>query len=294
MRISSYYQYQSYTDAIDLASQNLQTAQQAVSTGKKLNAPGDDPYAVTSVLKMQSLVAGLNQYNKNLQMAKGTLGTSEDALGEASTLFNQAYTIALSGANASTDQAGLQAMASQISQLQTRLLQLANAQGPSGQYVFAGQKNNAVPFTAAAGTLTFSGDTNAMQLEAGPNETIASTVDASTTFQTAYAQLETLKNNLLSGNSTAISTTSVADMQNAIQSVNQLRSSIGSTLQTVSDLTAQNTRRGDDFTASISNLQDVDSADAITRYQTAMNAYQAALTVANAGFHLSVMDYLKT
>jgi hypothetical protein len=34
-------------------------------------------------------------------------------------------------------------------------------------------------------------------------------------------------------------------------------------------------------------------AKAISDYQLAQTAYQAALSVANQGFHLSLMDYLK-
>lgn len=293
MRVSTFYQYDSFTNAIDQAAQSLSDAQQQVSSGKKLNQPSDDPFATTSVLQMSSLVNGLTQYSKNLTTAKGSLGVSENALSEASSLINQAYTLALSGANASTDQAGLQAMANQIQGIETRLVQLANSQGASGQYVFGGQKNSATPFTVAGGAFTFNGDTNMINVEGGPNTVISSTVDASAAFTTIYSQLETLRNNLLSGNTNALSGTSVTDMQNAQQSLNAIRGDIGSKLQTISDLTSQNSRRSDDFNASISNLRDIDATDAIAKYQSALTAYQAALTVANAGFHLSVMDYLK-
>ncbi len=293
MRISTTYQYDSYTHAIDLANQRVTDTQQQLLTGKRINKPSDDPYGTTAVIKMQSLQAGLAQYATNLQTAKGTLGESDSALGEAGTLLNSAYTIALSGANAATDPSAMQGLVAQVTAIQSRLVQLANTQGSGGQYIFAGQKNNVVPYTAAGGVLTFNGDTNQIQVEVGPNDQLKSTTDASNEFTTAYGQLETLKNNLLSGNLTALSSVSVADMSNSAQAVQELRGDVGTRLQSVSDLTSQNGRRTDDLTTQISNLADADASVAITKYQSALTAYQAALSVANSGLHLSLMDYLK-
>ncbi len=293
MRISTTYQFDSYQSAIDAANQRMADSQQALLTGKRINTPSDDPYGTTSVLKMQSLQASITQYTSNLQTAKGTLSTSDGALNDVGTLLNSAYTIALSGANAPTDSAGMQGLAAQITSLQARLVDLANTQGPGGQYIFGGQKNTTQAFTVTGNTLTFNGDTNSIKSEVGPNEQITSTTDASTLFTTAYSQLEALKNNLVSGNTTALSNVSVSDMTNSYQATQILRGDIGSRLQTVAAMTSQNARRSDDLTSNISSVQDVDAAAAISKYQAAMTAYQGALSVANAGMHLSLMDFLK-
>lgn len=293
MRISTTYQYDSYTNAINAANQRVTQTQQDLLTGKRINKPSDDPYGATAVIKMQSIQAGLKQYDSNLVTAKGTLTNTDSALSDTGTLLNSAYTIALSGANAATDPSALPGLASQITAIQTRLVQLANTQGSNGNYIFAGQKNNAVPYTANAGVLTFNGDTNSIPVEVGPNDKMVSTTDASSVFTTAYAQLENLKNNLLSGNAQALSTTSVADMTNSSQAVQSLRGDVGTRLQAVADLTSQNGRREDELTTQISGLADTDTSAAITNYQSALTAYQAALSVANSGLHLSLMDYLK-
>jgi len=293
MRISTTYQYDSYTNAIDTANKRVSDTQQQLLTGKRINKPSDDPYGATAVIKMQSLQAGLAQYAVNLQTAKGTLSESDAALGDVGTLLNSAYTLALSGANAATDPTAMQGLVSQVTAIQARLVQLANSQGPGGQYIFGGQKNSTVPYTAAGGVLTFNGDTNQIAVEVGPNDKINSTTDASTAFTTAYARLETLKNNLLSGNLPALSAVSVADMTNSNQDIQELRGDVGTKLQSIADLTSQNGRRTDDLTGQISNLADADASVAITKYQSALTAYQTALSVANSGLHLSLMDYLK-
>lgn len=293
MRISTSYQFSSYTGAMDLANEKLFTAQQQAATGLRINTLSDDPSGVSSVLTMQSLQNGLNQYKSNLNTAKGVLSFSDSALSDTSSLLNQAYSIALQGANAATDQSAMQSLASQVGQLQTRLVQLANSQGPAGQYLFAGQKNDAAPYAVNTNTLSYNGDSNQIAVQVGPGDSISSTVDASTLFTTIYSQLETLKNNLASGNTTALSSVSVADMQGSIANVNLARGDIGSRLQTINNLTNQNVQRSTDLSTNISNIRDVDAATAITQYQAALTAYQAALSVANSGLHMSLMDYLK-
>ena len=97
MRVSTPYQYDSLTNAINVANERMYTAQMAVSTGKSINKPSDNPFGTTSVLTMSSLRAGINQYNTNLNLAKGVLSYTDNALNEVATIANSAYTLADSG-----------------------------------------------------------------------------------------------------------------------------------------------------------------------------------------------------
>ena len=62
---------------------------------------------------------------------------------------------------------------------------------------------------------------------------------------------------------------------------------------TVDELKAHNQRRIDDFTQRISDVEDVDMAEAITQYQTAQTVYTAALQVASTTHQLSLMDFIR-
>jgi flagellar hook-associated protein 3 FlgL len=293
MRISTAYQFDAYTQSITTANESMFDAQNQVITGRRINKPSDDPFGMTSVLNMQALKSNLTQYTTNLNSAKSLLSYSDHALSDVTSLANQAYTLALNGANAATDQTGRNGMAQQITSIQQQILNLANTTGPSGQFIFGGQKNNTQPYAAVNGALVYSGDTNSINAEVGPQQTIATNVNASATLQNLYAQLESLKNNLTGGNTSAISGVDVANLQASITTVNQMRGDVGARLQSISNLVASNTRRSDELVGNISNVQDVDMASAISKYQSAQTAYQAALSVANQGFHLSLMDFLK-
>jgi flagellar hook-associated protein 3 FlgL len=293
MRISTAYQFESYTSDIRSAQERMEIAGRQVSSGKRLEKPSDDPQGTSRMLTLRSYQSATEQYSKNLTTAKGVLGYSEEALGTLSAGLNRAYTLAVQGANATTDQAGRNSMAAEVADIQERLLQVANTRGPSGQYIFAGQKNASAPYTVSGAALVFSGDSNAVAIEAGPSETLQVNTLGEPMFSDTYNKLETLKNNLLGGNVGAISGVSINDMQSAMKSVNAERGQVGAKLRQVSEYTDQYTRRVDDLTEGISDIEEVDSAQAIMNYQLAQTAYEAALKVASQGFQLSLMDFIQ-
>ncbi len=291
MRISTAYQFDTYNRAVNDSHTKMTEAQNRVLTGKKLNTASDDPYGTTLVLGINSLESGVQQYQSNLTLAKNTLSTTESSLGDMTQLLNNGYQIALSGANDATTQDGRNGMAAQVTELQRRLLDLANTKGTNG-YIFAGQKTNAAPFTATGGTVTYNGDSNSQIVEADGNTTMAISSPAMPMIKDAYDRLETLRQNLLNGSTSKLSAVSVADLQSSSTAVTQERGNVGAKLQTIQAFQDQHTRRLDDLKTRASDIQDIDISTAITDYQSAATAYQAALQVTSSGFKSSLMDYI--
>src|SRR4051812_12990887 len=116
-RISTSYQFGTYSRDIARAEQHAFDAQQAVTTGKRINNLRDDPLGVARTLNLHSLKSGVAQYTSNLNLAKGFLGSTDSALSETKDLVGRAYELAVSGANGATDQAGRNAMATEITQI---------------------------------------------------------------------------------------------------------------------------------------------------------------------------------
>lgn len=293
MRISTAYQFETYSADMRRAQERLAIAGAQVSSGKRILKASDDPLGTARTLSMRSYKAATEQYSKNLNVAKGTLGYTEEALGSAYDGIKRAYTLAVSGANSATDQVGRNAMAQEITEIQQRLLQIGNTRGPSGQYIFAGQDNDSVPYTVSGNALVFGGDSNPIHVETSATETMQVNTIAEPLFSDTYNKLETLKNNLLGGNVGAISGVSINDMQAAMTSISASRGQVGAKLKQVEEYTTQYTRRVDDLTKGISDIEDVDIAEALTSYQLAQTAYEASLRVASQGFQLSLMDFIQ-
>lgn len=293
MRVSTAQQYESYLGNIRDAQSKYFEAQQQVMTGKRINQLSDDPFGGSFVLKASSLKSATQQYDTNLNSAKNYLGFSESALNDMHDLMNRAYQLSVSAANSATTQFSRQAMVSEITEIQRKLIDLGNTKGANGQYIFAGQKSDTMPFSASPPTLNYNGDNGNINIETGPGETLAVNSQLGAMVTTAYANLESFKTHLTGGDLGAMSGVDIPQLQSSLNAIDVERGNIGAKLQTVDALKNHNQRRIDDLTTRISDVEEVDMADAVSHYQLAQTAYSAALQVASTGYKLSLMDYLR-
>lgn len=291
-RISTRYQYNNNQAQIRQAQSRLYELSQEVATGKRSNLLKNDPTGASYVIRSSALKTATEQYDKNLRTGDDYLKNSEAALSELHDLMTSAKLLATQAASDAVDQPARVAMVTQVTQLQKRIVDLANTQGNSGQYIFAGQKNNQVPYTISGTTLVYNGDANSINIETGRGQTMAVNSKSSSIFVAAYADLETLKNDLTSGNIPLLSGQDIQNISTRLDSVRLERGNVGTRLQTVADLSSQNKRRIDDLTSRISDVEEVDMAEAIANYQLAETAYQAALQTTALTNKLSLMDFI--
>lgn len=293
MGISTQYEYSQWTSHIDQAQQNVFQLGQQISTGKSLNQMSDNPLNGLQVLDMNSIQATLSQYNSNIQAVTSRVNLSTNSLSSAQTLVQQAYTLALQGANSTLDANSISGIVSQISQIQKQLMSLGNTQGSNGQYLFGGQVTNTPPFSIdGSGNLAYNGDTNAVYTAAGPNLSVQSNTVGKGLFDTVYNQLNQLKTDLQSGNPSTVSNVDVASLQTSLSDFQQAEGAAGAVSQTLTSATTANTQRLNDLTSSISNLQDANMAQVISKYTQAQSAYQAALLMVSNGSKVSLINYL--
>lgn len=293
MRVGFNHQYDTFVRDLNRAEGNWYDAQRKVTTGKRIEAMSDDPLGATKSLSMRGLLSGLEQYVKNLDTAKTNLSYAEDSLGEAQKLMRRANEIAIAGANGSTDQSGREGMIAELTQIQKRLAELGNTRGASGQFIFAGQKTDVKPFTESGSSLVYNGDSNNIVAEVSPNETMVVNVQGEKLFTDAYNRLESLKNNLQSGNPGMISGVDLPNIQASEKALGLERGNVGARLKNIGDFKAMHVRRMDELTANISDVEDVDMSEAIVMYKQAETAYQAALQSVSLSTRLSLMDFIQ-
>lgn len=294
MRVTSGYQFDVYSRNIRDAQAKYFLAQEQVMTGKRFNRVSEDPVAALTSLNTKTLRSRMEQLDKNLLVAKEYAGTNESVLSEVNTALQRAYALAIQGASDATTQESREAMANEIAAIQQRMVDLGNTQGVNGKYMYAGQASGTKPFSAGGGTLTFNGDTLPINVEVRPGETMRANLEnADVLFGDVYSTLENLRNDLLGGDIGAISDQDIAAVRSSLDQVGIARGSNGTKLNEIERLKNENGRRIDDLTKTVSDNEDVDLADAITKMQMAETAYTAALQVASQGFRLSLMDFMR-
>lgn len=293
MRIGFAHQYDVYRNDLSRTQGQLFDAQRRVTTGKKILSLSDDPVGSASAIGIRKLRSAAEQYGKNLQSAKGFLGMTESTLGEMSTLLNRASELAVAGGNGTLDQSAREAMVRELSEIQRRLVDLGNAEGPGQRKLFAGQASDTKPFEVESGALVYKGDNNDLNAEISATETIAINTHLGTLLPDIYDDLNTLKDQLQSGTTASISSISIPALQDAGRQITLSRSTVGTKLQTVEQGLSHHTRRMDELTSQLSDVEDVDMSEAILDYKMAETAYQAALQSVSTISELSLMDFMR-
>ena len=293
MRVSTNYQFETMRSKMNTAGDNYRVAQQRVSSGKRINSLSDDPRGLSDVLTMRGVKASIEQYKTNLDRASTWLKTSESSLSEVGNLLNRANSLAISGASATTSMDSRRAMAVEVQTIRDQVFSLANSKGPTGGYLFAGTATDKQPFNIATTGIAFQGNSGTMKVEANANDAVTINTDAQQLFTTIYTTLDQLKTHLEGGSTTTISDVSIKAVQDGISLLNNIRGDVGTRAKSVESFQNDHSRRIEELTSSISNLEDVDLSQAIMEYKSAETAYQASLQVMSQGFGLSLLNYIK-
>ncbi|MFB2800235.1 flagellar hook-associated protein FlgL [Shewanella seohaensis] len=130
-----------------------------LSSGKKVNTSGDDPVAALGIDNLNQRNALVDQFMKNIDYATNHLQQTESQLGQADTLISSMKDLMLQGSNGSLTSEERQTIADDLRKSLDQLLTIANTKDESGNYLFAGNKTDTLPFQFDAnGKIVYQGD----------------------------------------------------------------------------------------------------------------------------------------
>lgn len=150
-RISSQYnnadtQYQLRRQEVRQATLNRQIGSQS-----KIGALRDDPIAAGHLVKYQSYLTRINQFEKNAATLSDRLNVSEGYVNQNLQIMQRVRELAITGANGTYTGDDLKNMATEVNELLKELIQNANATGPDGASLFAGTALNTTAFDVTMG-----------------------------------------------------------------------------------------------------------------------------------------------
>ncbi len=275
----------------------------SISSQKKMATPSDDPISWARAMDFKH---GLGEYDSilgNMDFATGWDQATDSALGNVGELVSQARQCAIS-ANSASGPEQRDALVSQLDGIIKNMISAANTQY-GDQYVFAGSKYSATPYSIddATGTVTYAGDDEAVKVRTSrePVATGAFTVNLTGnqafTFTSGASTLNVinevwkLKDAIRTGNSTNI-TTQLGTLIQASDAISKQSSIIGSRLSSVEQQKSAITLIKTNTQSNLSDVDDVDLPDAITKLQQHTAAFEAALKVTGLTANLNLASYL--
>lgn len=264
-----------------------------ITSGTQLTKPSDNPIGTAQALNLQDGVTQTTQYLSNIDQATTWLNATDSALGSVSSAIQRARELAVQAATDTTSASDRQAIDAEIQQLQQQVLGLAQAKSGS-TFLFAGTKSSAPGYVQAnpssvAGT--YNGNSGLVQRQVAPGQTISVNADPTSTFDPVFTALNQLRTGLTTSNDATI-TSSIDDLDTALTAVLGARATVGAKTNRMNALQNQMSSVQVNMTGLLSNVKDVDMAQAITQFTMAQTVYQASLQAGAKAMQQSLLDYL--
>ena len=148
-------------------------SQEQIATGKRLLSASDDPAASSAVLQLRDAKAQNEQYQLNADAADAQLAFQETVYGDITNTLQRVRDLIIQGNSDTTTQADRTIIAGEIETLRNGLFATANSKDINGDYLFAGNKADTIPFSEAAGGVSYQGDEGVRELKIGASRNIA-------------------------------------------------------------------------------------------------------------------------
>jgi flagellar hook-associated protein 3 FlgL len=276
----------------------LDTTQQQLSSGKKINQPSDDPYGTSQAMGLNGQLSALNDYTNNITDGTAWTQQATTSLGDIDSMVQRVRELVVQASNGTYTQSDLNASAAEVNQLIDAIKQEANA-SYNGQYIFSGTSTGTAPYQTGS-TDTYQGGTGNVNRLIGPNTTISVNTNISTLLGNGQASndgglldtLRTVVSHMQSGNIGAIGGADLKNLDANFGTLTQMEANVGaiSNRLTLASTRIQQLQNSD--TAALSNVQDADMATVAINFSTEQAAYQAALKAGANIVQSSLLDFL--
>jgi flagellar hook-associated protein 3 FlgL len=288
MRVANKAIYDSVQYNLGSISEELNKANEIVTTGKRINNLSDDPVGLTQSLNIRSTLASIEQMGRNISYGNSWLTTSESALTSVQNIISDTKVLCIQMANATIGSDQRSSAAGTVQNMLDEIVSLGNTD-VAGNYIFAGSKTDTIPFDQYG---NYSGDNNAFAIKISKNSTVEVGSDGEAVFGTVFNTLIDLKDALQSNDVGGIQV-AMGDLDGHFEDISAKISDVGSKMNRMEikdnilqDLNFSNTER-------LSKIEDADIAEAIMNLSAAELTYQAALaSSAKVMSLMTLVDYL--
>lgn len=317
MRISTNQLFYSGTSSIQNGISDLYRTQNQLSTGRKILSPRDNPVDSTLALMTTQSKEVNASFISNQETAKDRLSQTEAQLGAVGSALQEIIERSIQGGNGTYSQIQKNAIAEELRQRLNGLVDLANAKDGAGEYLFAGNRTNTQPFafsgnsgpydidptTGNVARVSYAGDDGRRELQVGAAQTIAVGESGQDVFMRVMdsqgnlvgrSVFDAVQNMIdyLEGTSSATYTQALGDLNNSLDHVSRVRTTVGARLNQLDSLGNVASDMALQYDTRLSDLQSLDYAEAISR----LNQQQMQLQAAQQSFartsQLSLFDLI--
>lgn len=276
----------------------LETLQERLATGKRINRPSDDPNGAEMVLNLRTSMAQLSQFQRNAETVELKLSAADDAMASYVSMLDRVKVLVSRGLSEISTPQTREAVAVELESLRNSILSVANT--ISGEeYVFGGTRQDIPPYDRLTGLPNSPAATaQFVQIEPGA-PALAVGVTAGNVFadvnSTVFADIEAAVTALRgTGNPSADQSTLQAAMSRMTvhgQLASAAHARIGASQNAVTIAIENLSTNLLGFDSRITEIEGADFAETAVGMADAQRALDASLQVAAQG-RRSLLDFL--
>ncbi len=296
MRITFAHAYDKSIRDINARKESLDRLTGMTSSGKRMLGPSDDPLAWAQSMSSKQSLREIESYSANIQFSLGWNRAAEDALNAMSDVMLRARNAATAFVSASSE-GERTALAQTLDQAIEEAVGLANSRY-GDQYLFGGRASASAPFDIADLT-QYHGNTESWEVRVGGNQRQVVNIDGLSAFFTDSldpnsSMLQTLvevRDAVKAGDSGTVQA-KLKDLDAGYDHLTAMGTLIGTRLEKMEHLEATLSNLKLQELSRLSELEDADFVEVVTRLQQQQTALEAALRVTSAMSDLNLVKFL--
>ena len=292
MRVSTNMLYMNTNFNINRNREQYLNAQEVLITQRRINRPSDDPIGAARALELNKRIDSFNQYNRNIEQARQFVDQTEIAVASVRDSLQRAIELGVDINAPGLSQGELDAAASEMDNLFQEILRAANTQ-IGNRYVFAGYETASNPFDNNG---VYSGGVgDVIEVEINDSTFIAINYCGNDVFKSPsdiFDAIRGMSAAITAGDQDAMASQLVVVRQ-AFDQILKFSADIGAKTNRLQAAQATNDELKTAYTAIISNIQDVDLAEATVDFAKAEQVYEATMQVSSKVLNQSFLDFLR-
>ena len=303
MKISTSFLFDRATERMSTIQNKLATTQAQMAVGKQILAPSAAPDKAAAIQRLKGEVQRQESHMRTLEVAMRRYTAEETALSSSNDILIRMKELGIQAANDTLAPDDRKAIGVELKALRDQLLSLGNTRDDSGNYLFSGTRVNTPAFAEDAnGDVVYQGDQTQTRIPAGVERTVQFTRAGTDVFSRvvrddgqAVGFFDAL-DQMIDG----VNTSRTGHIQQGIADITQMHNSLtlsqaqnGSdqvVVQSQLDVLDENTLR---IKSSLSEIEDLDYAEAVARMNKEMMAMEAAMGSFAKISGLSLFNYIQ-
>ena len=306
MKISTQLMFQRGSSQMSTVQSKLTQTQAQLAQGKQVINASDAPDQAATIQRLKSILNRQDSYQSSLNTVKNRLQGEESTLQSVSDLLVRAKEVAVQGANDTLNPGDRKGLATEMKALRDQMLSLANTKDSNDNFLFAGSRVKQQAFAEnSSGVPVYRGDQTRMNVRVGEQRSIPInrtgtgafvSVNRTDTDGTAvgvgfFKVMDDLISGLNNSKGADVSR-GVGELDNLQLGVSLARAEVGTNLNVVDQQTSVIEDMTLNLKTTLSSIEDLDYASAITKMNQQMLSLEAAQSSFAKVSKLSLFNFI--